>query len=807
MLRKTLKIIGWILGSSFLIIGGLFAFLYLRQDQIRDLVFEAINENLETEISVKEAGVSLAKFPKAAIRLDHVLAQGSQNIGDTLFYCNQLYVEFSIWDILKDKIAISSLSLETGLIHLQQKGAVNNWTIFKSSEESNLASVALESIVLKKISFDYRDEDIYVAGYLNSAQAKGLFAGENWLLRANLDAYADEILLNEESYLQFPLPLLAELELNGASGLSLICEKLAIAELSDFEADFTLEPEPNFTINHQKLNLEKLHKLAQELTLPWPEALELEGYTGLNARFIAKANGDLRKEVLLRPEQLNISYESYHIEDVSGQLEYYQQGLYDRLEIKSLQSSDKSLSLLGQIKQLDKPAINLHLTVDKEYQFWQDYLPDGWILQNGAGQLKLHVEGSFNNWEALAGPQWSKAKIVGHLDAQDLALSIENEQIENINGQLVFENQQVLLKELHMLKGSSDLLINGTIENLWAFSTDSLQVLRSNTTIEAEEFRLEDFLSTAESEDSSKTNLDWKERLTLNSIVHLHQFNFKNFEAREVKGSIVIDNDGISGENISMLADEGRYEGGFEISTPATGDYRLGAILAVQNVDVTSAFKSFDNFNQETITADNLEGKLSLKARIEAPLSKELELDINGLMVQSEMSIESGRLRNYAPMQALSRFAEVDELKDVSFTTLKNTITIAEGEIRIPEMAISSNVLNMNLSGRHTFENDIDYVVKLRLGDVLFAKRDKNASNKEFEDYLAVNKRDDDHRIPISISGSVDEPQISIDSGALGTSLKDDLKKQGQELRQLFKKEETKKDSGTGMTFEWDDGF
>ncbi len=114
--------------------------------------------------------------------------------------------------------------------------------------------------------------------------------------------------------------------------------------------------------------------------------------------------------------------------------------------------------------------------------------------------------------------------------------------------------------------------------------------------------------------------------------------------------------------------------------------------------------------------------------------------------------------------------------------------------------------MNLDLSGSHSFENEIDYIVKLRLGDVLFAKRDKISSNKEFEDHLEIAKRDDDHRIPIRISGTVDDPQIGISSKSLGASLKESLKKQGEEIRDLFKKKDKKESQGTGLQFEWDEG-
>jgi hypothetical protein len=226
--------------------------------------------------------------------------------------------------------------------------------------------------------------------------------------------------------------------------------------------------------------------------------------------------------------------------------------------------------------------------------------------------------------------------------------------------------------------------------------------------------------------------------------------------------------------------------------------------LQTADLQIESIFKSFENFGQETITAEELSGRLSSVSSFSAQLNPTLSLDVNSLKLSSSMSIDQGRLKDYEPMLALSRFAEVDELKDVRFNKLTNTISIDQGLIRIPEMTISSNVLNMELSGSHSFENEIDYLIRLRLSDVLFSKRKAQAKNSEFDEFLKVEERDDDHRVPISIVGTVDNPSLKVEAQELGKALQTDLQKQKEELKKILKKEEPKK-KGTGLQFEWDE--
>jgi len=58
------------------------------------------------------------------------------------------------------------------------------------------------------------------------------------------------------------------------------------------------------------------------------------------------------------------------------------------------------------------------------------------------------------------------------------------------------------------------------------------------------------------------------------------------------------------------------------------------------------------------------------------------------------------------------------KLKDLKFNRLKNTLLIKEGVISIPLMSIQSSALDIEMSGKHTFENQIDYRFGFRFRDI-----------------------------------------------------------------------------------------
>ena len=131
-------------------------------------------------------------------------------------------------------------------------------------------------------------------------------------------------------------------------------------------------------------------------------------------------------------------------------------------------------------------------------------------------------------------------------------------------------------------------------------------------------------------------------------------------------------------------------------------------------------------------------------------------------IAQADVEIINGELLKFEPMLSLSKFISVDELKNIKFKTLRNTITISDQKIRIPEMLISSSAFEITLSGIHSFDYNFDYRLRVALSDVLFnkAKRKK----KEIEDYLVMEDNVDETIIPISIIGNPDNFKVNFDS-------------------------------------------
>jgi VCBS repeat-containing protein len=199
-------------------------------------------------------------------------------------------------------------------------------------------------------------------------------------------------------------------------------------------------------------------------------------------------------------------------------------------------------------------------------------------------------------------------------------------------------------------------------------------------------------------------------------------------------------------------------------------------------------FESFENFGQTAVTDKNLKGLATAKIQFASMLSPELKMDPDKLYAGVDMTIENGELNNVETMKSLSRFIELKDLENVRFSTLKNQIEIKNQIINIPKMEVKSNAINITASGTHTFNNEINYKIKLSLNELL-SKKAKNAKKENDEFGVVADDGLGRTNIFLSMTGTIDHPVIKYDSKSAIQNVRQDLKVEKQSLKTILKEE------------------
>ena len=147
----------------------------------------------------------------------------------------------------------------------------------------------------------------------------------------------------------------------------------------------------------------------------------------------------------------------------------------------------------------------------------------------------------------------------------------------------------------------------------------------------------------------------------------------------------------------------------------------LNSQIDFDNINIRRAFKELNNFNQQFIKENEINGVGTVELDVEAHWKPGMIFDNTKLKINSHLVIEEGELIDFKPLENLSTFISLDDLKHVKFSTLENTINVEnQTTITVPAMEIKSSALSLFISGKHSFNQNIDYKIKLLLSELLF---------------------------------------------------------------------------------------
>jgi hypothetical protein len=199
-------------------------------------------------------------------------------------------------------------------------------------------------------------------------------------------------------------------------------------------------------------------------------------------------------------------------------------------------------------------------------------------------------------------------------------------------------------------------------------------------------------------------------------------------------------------------------------------------------------FEQFENFGQDNLKDKNLKGILCSDVQFVSVWSSDLKICMDKIYANADITIEKGELIDYISADKLSKFLKIKDLSDIKFSALQNHIEIKNKKIFIPEMQINSNAINITGSGTHTFDNKIDYHLKILLSELL-AKKAKKAK-KENEEFGIV---EDDSlgrtSLYVHITGTVDRPVFKYDKKKVKKKIKNDIKKEKNNIKKILNEE------------------
>ena len=811
------------LGISLLLLISGFVITYFFSDRVEKTVVNKIQEQITSELQLGDVAFSLyEKFPAASVKLTNLLAfekEGFDN--DTLFFAKSAYIELSIFDIVLGNVDIKRVVVDNGIINIKYNSDNQpNFAIFKTNENTK-NNLSLNNILLLNTHLKFNSNNIAISW--ETEQTTLSLNGE--IINIDAKLFAEKLAIHNRDYIhKKQVNLHASIALKTDSilirkGTTILIENVSadlfggIFKGNTIDLNFACEgQELSNIINHTPEHLKSIYRSfnANGIVSCYGNVKGLI-QKGNNPNLdmvcsITKGNFKLKSRPFIL-KNINLSATINNGE---------QKNFRDtKIRISNFASKTENGYLKGDfsIQNLNKYYLTANLNSSWDLAEINHYFEDspffnlqGELIANTKYSGYISFDSRFKNY-FLAANHNTKANF------KDAQFTYKNFPLEfNFKtADCTFKNNIIEVENSAITIADSDLNFTGNITDLIAYILHKKERIDVTGTLNSTYIKFEELLTLKDlSEGESTGTLPTWISTSLNA--NITTFSYNDFISSEIKGKLAYKNQTLTGEDMRLNSLNGNIAGNFKFYESVNKKLTLFSQINLKELNIRNAFLAFDNFKQDFITAEHIKGIGTAEIQMQATWKPGFIFEEEQLKVKSHLVIEKGELIQFKPLESLSDYVSLDDLKTVQFSTLENTIEIDNSIITIPTMEIKSSALSVFISGTHTFEQEVDYRIKLLLSELMSTKfRKKNTQIKKSEFGEVKENGKIFNTIYFKMTGNSDDPSVSFDGIRFREDVEKGIKKEKETITNIIQedilqtKEQEKQEQGQDVIIEWDD--
>ena len=817
---KILKITS-ILIISVLIL--LFSLSLIMQNKVANLLLKTLNNNFSTKIETGSYRLSLIKkFPKASVELKNVYIHSSPDFDrsgfkgintDTLLAARSASLDFRMFDLLRRAYTFTKISVRSGKLNLYtDTSGYCNYDVTAGEDGTSGAdnvTLNLNRVNLSDVGFVYHDlrVDLIIKGTFKDGRIKSKIRGDNIDFDGSSKVIFDLFQLGGTS-IQQSIP--ADLEVGLKQNDKGIFFKKSILRIENW--DFILN---GFIAsdNYQDLNISADNIDISKITNLLPEK-----YRKAASDYHPSGNLKFNWTIKGKPSttedphyDITWSMKNARINNIRSDLKIdrfsfdgsFTNGPKNRPETSSLTISDFTTRLGSSdyrgsfsVSDFSNPLVELTFKGKLLPAELREFLNIQNVSRAGGSiDLDLKFSGKPGKKDSF------KFRDIFNLNSQSevvfnsVGLKIDKKQIDirDVNGRFLI-NESTTTDNFGLSFNNHKIILSGKFMNFPGWLTRNPVNLTGSASISASSLRPELFMNAPAGKEEKENDNPPQAPLTLPDNVMLEMnFSFdtliyKKFNARNIIGTLSMRPKMINFRTINLNSQKGHISGNGLVVQNRDKSFIGRGSFALTGVDVNEAFTSFNNFGQGFLKAENIAGSLSGNITLILPVDSLLNPDISSVTAEGKYVLTDGALIDFDPVKALSSYIELSELENIKFDKLENEFFIRSNVFYMPQMEVRSSAVDLSVNGKHSFDNDYQYHVRMLLSEILSNKARKN---RTLSDEFGEVEDDGLGRTSIflKIDGKGEDVKVSYDMKAAGNQIKEDIKKEKQTLKTIFDEE------------------
>ena len=742
MLKKVLKGLGIFLLVTII---ALAAAPFLFKDKIKEMIAKTLNENVNANIAFEDVDLSLFKsFPQAHVTIDKLsIINKAPFAGDTLLYAGETNVTMSVKELFKgegETMSLESFSAVDGIVNIifNKEGLGNFDIALKEAEEkkpsdSKPFSLDIQKYGVENLKFTYLDEGSNMKMVLDSIyhEGKGNFAAQKLDLETKTTAK-----------LSFEME-----KMNYMNNVGITLDAVLGIDLEKSKYEFK---DNKALINQLPLEFNGFIQMVEagqtyDLTFKTPTS-DFKNFLGLVPAAYSgdinkvKTTGQFSVDGKVKGNLTETTIPAFDVKIASNNASFQ----YPDLP-KSVKNIVIDTHIINETGLMNDTFVNLH---QLSFAIDQDVFNAKAIVKNIATNALVDAElkGTINLANVTkAYPVKLDKPLTGILKADvktkfDM-LSVEKSQYQNIQNSgtvsltgfnyegpemakpfkinqanVAFNPNHINLSKFDAKTGSSDIQINGTLDNFYGFLFKN-QILKGKFNMNSTKLVVSDFMAptTTVTEEGKKTTeavkipsfLDCSITAKAGTVV------YDNLNLKDVSGNMIIRDEAVTLNNLKMGIFGGNIGLTGTVSTKGKTP-KFDMNLGLNAVNISESFTQLDMLKSIAPIAGVVNGKLNSTIKLSGDLQNDMTPNlktISGDLFGQLLSTTINE-KNSAMLTSLSSNLKFIDMSKVNLNDVKAALSFKDGKVNVKPFDIKYQDITVNVGGSHGFDQTMNYNLK-----------------------------------------------------------------------------------------------
>ena len=795
--------------------------MFFFRDRAIGFAVESINKQVTSRIEIKSAHFSIfRKFPNAAVEFRDVTMSSVRNFDPLdfdsirsrhLLTAESVFVEMNLFRLLTGNYRITHIELHNGSINLlTDQNNRHNFIFWKTPDKSDEkdTSIELQNVTLHNVDVYYAHarSNTEIALYADRAQLGGRFSSRQYSLSTDWQGLArffsldgDTLILNKTLNLSGRMDVDDDRFTIRHSDLTLANVKTTVS------GGFSTEEDVDFDLLVEGKQMDYA-----SLTTMLPERYGqiLHNYPGKgNVNFAASVKGKagggfipkIEAQFGIKRGQITHQQSKIKLADLSFS-GTFTNGDQKRRSTSELQISNASCRFGGGtlkgsliVKNFAKPQVTAKISGNTDLKQLYRFFPNEQIASAGGQMIcDLTLTARMKRLQMSKTDDFDQLELQGIVNLEDASLLLRepNYRFSNINGLLKL-GDRITTNHLSLILNGNDFMIDGYLEKLVPYLLKRSKTVFLKASVWSQQICVDSLLKST-SPDIARNEATPISPLLPSFIdfvtnIEATKFRYQKFEADHLKANLVYQPRILEIRSVAFSAMSGELSGSGTIANDLKNNILVLGETILNRMEVHQLFNTFDNFGQDVLRAEHVKGRLSGDIAFAVGWDSRMALLQDKVMVEGKMELDGGELMNFEPMNNLSRFVALEELKNIRFSKLSTQISVRDKKLRFPQTDVQSSAFDLSCSGDHLFDNSYTYRVKILLSEILAAKaRKAKRENRENEYVEDGGKRT---ALYLKIAGQGSNFNMSYDKQSAKASVAADIRNEKQTLKSILKEE------------------